>query len=113
MVEADHIVTQAPAPNHAQRRTMSRAVRVLAMQAAKRAVKRAIQARGQKLANSAVREITVVAEEYLAGHPELIAEAKETVLRWHADGVFGSRGGIRTPRPRRAALSNSAQRAKV
>jgi hypothetical protein len=103
MVEADHIVTQAPAPNHAQRRTMSRAVRVLAIQAAKQAVKRAT-ARGEKLANSAAREITVAAEEYVAGHPELIAEAKETVLRWHAEGVFGPRGGIRTPRPRRAAL---------
>jgi hypothetical protein len=45
MVEADHIATQTPAPNQAQRQSMSRAVRVLAMQAAKRAVKRAIQAR--------------------------------------------------------------------
>jgi hypothetical protein len=75
---------------------MTVAVRVRAMQAAKQAVKRAIQARGQrKLADFAAREITSAAEEYVAVHPELIAEAKETVLRWHVEGVFGPRGGFR------------------
>ena len=34
MDEANHTVPQAPAPNHAQRQAMSRAVRVLARQAA-------------------------------------------------------------------------------
>jgi hypothetical protein len=97
MVEANHIVMQVPGPNQAQRQSMSRAIRVLAMQAAKQAVKRAIQARGlKKLADIPAREITSAAEEYVVGHPELIAEAKETVLRWHAEGVFGPRGGIRT-----------------
>ena len=97
MVEADHIVTQVPAPNQAQRQSMNRAVRVLAVQAAKQAVKRAIQARGQrKLASFAAREITSAVEEYVVEHPELIAEAKETVLRRHAEGVFGPGGGFRT-----------------
>ena len=68
------------------------------MQAAKQAVKRAIQARRQrKVANFAAREITSAAEEYVSGHPELIASAKEMVLRWHAEGMFGPRGGIRNP----------------
>ena len=63
MVEATPIVQQTPTPNQAQRQSMSRAVRVLAMQVAKQAVKRAIQARGQKkLATFAAREITVAAE---------------------------------------------------
>jgi hypothetical protein len=98
MVEAIHTVQQTLTPNQAQRQAMAGAIRVLAMQAAKQAVKRAIQARGQtKLANFAAREITSAAEEYVAGHPELIAEARATVLRWHADGVFGPRGGIRNP----------------
>ena len=34
MVEAGHIVSQAPAPNQAQRQVMARAVRVLAQQRA-------------------------------------------------------------------------------
>lgn len=45
-----------------------------------------------------MREITALAEAYLAGHPELIAAAKETVLQWQAEGVFGPRGGIRQRR---------------
>jgi hypothetical protein len=98
MDEAIQTVLQTPAPNHAQRQAMARAVRVLAMQRAKQAVKRAIQARGlKKLADIPAREITSGAEEYVAGHPELVAEAKETVLRWHAEGMFGPRGGIRNP----------------
>ena len=63
MVEAAQTVQQIPAPNQVQRQSMNRAVRVLAMQAAKQAVKRAIQARGQKLANFPAREITLAAEE--------------------------------------------------
>ena len=43
-----------------------------------------------------LREIVVAADEYLPHHPELIAEAKEIVDRWHAEGMFGPRGGIRT-----------------
>jgi 7-keto-8-aminopelargonate synthetase-like enzyme len=57
-------------------------------------------------------EIVVVANDYLANHPELVAEAKETVLRWCAEGMFGPRGGIRT-RARRAALNTGAQKTKA
>jgi hypothetical protein len=42
------------------------------------------------------REISAAADEYLANHPELINEAKGVVDRWHAEGVFGKRGGIRS-----------------
>jgi hypothetical protein len=42
------------------------------------------------------KEIVAAGDVYLANHPELIAEAKETELRWHAEGMFGKRGGIRT-----------------
>jgi hypothetical protein len=107
MVEAIPNLTQNPAPNHAQLRTMTVAVRVRAMQAAKQAVKRAIQARGQKkLADLAAREITSAAEEYVAEHPELIAEAKETVLRWHAKGASSGREGA-SRRPMKAPFARS------
>jgi len=44
------------------------------------------------------REIVALAEEYLAKHrAELIAEAREIVDQWQAEGVFGPRGGIRNP----------------
>jgi hypothetical protein len=57
-------------------------------------------------------EIVAAANDYLPGHPELIAEAKATVLRWHAEGMFGPRGGIRT-RAHRATLNTHAQEAKA
>ena len=70
---------------------------VLARRSAVKAVKRQFQAQGLKLHRMAHREIVAAANDYLANHPELIAEAKETVLRWQAEGVFGKRGGIRNP----------------
>ena len=55
----------------------------------------------------AMREIVALAKEYLAGHrAELIAEAKEIVERWRAEGVFGPRGDIRS----RPALAEREQR---
>ena len=96
MAEADYRLPQSTTP--AQGQAMSRAVMVLARQRAIKAVKQQIRDRGQKLQYMALKEIVVAADEYLPHHPELIAEAKETVLRWHAEGMFGPRGGIRTRR---------------
>ena len=110
MDEADHRLSQSTTP--AQERTMGRAVMVLARQKAIKAVKRQIRDRGLKPQYMALREILVVANDYLANHPELVAEAKETVLRWHAEGMFGPRGGIRT-RAHRATLNTHAQEAKA
>ena len=91
MDEANHRLQQVP--NQAQLRVVSVAVMVLARQSAVKAVRRQFQAQGVKLH----REISAAANDYLANHPELIAEAKVTVLRWQAEGVFGPRGGIRNP----------------
>ena len=93
MIEATRILQQAPTPAQAQ--AMSAAVMALARHRAIKAVKREIRDRGLKPQYMALREIVVAADEYLPHHPELIAEAKETVLRWHAEGMFGKRGGIR------------------
>jgi len=73
------------------------AVAVLARQAAIKATKAALRAKGLKLSHLRQKDIVAMAEEYLVHHPELIAEAKETALRWQAEGVFGKRGGIRNP----------------
>ena len=37
--------------------------------------------------------INAVAREYLAAHPELIAEAKPVVERWRVEGFFGKKAG--------------------
>jgi hypothetical protein len=94
MVEANSRLPQATTPAQAQ--AMSAAVMSLARQRAIKAVKQHIRDRGQKLLYMAQAEIVAAANEYLANHRELIAEAKEIVLRWHAEGMFGPRGGIRS-----------------
>jgi hypothetical protein len=93
MVEATRILPQAPNPAQAQ--AMSAAVMSVARQRAIKAVTQRIRDRGHKPQYMARGEIVAAANEYLPDHPELIAEAKETVLRWHAEGMFGPRGGIR------------------
>jgi hypothetical protein len=110
MVEATPILQQAPTPAQAQ--AMSAAVMALARQRAIKAVKQEIRDRGNKPQYMARGEIVAAANDYLGNHRELIAEAKETVLRWHAAGMFGPRGGIRT-RARRARLNTHAQEAKA
>ena len=55
------------------------AVRVCAMQAAKRAIKNQLRAQGLRLHELSARDLTLRAEIYLAWHPELIAQARERV----------------------------------
>jgi hypothetical protein len=52
------------------------AVRVLAVQAAKREVKARIRAEGSRLCEFTGREITIRAEAMVKERPELIAEAR-------------------------------------
>ena len=56
------------------------AVGVLAIQAAKRAVKASIRAQGLQLGDFTAKEITLRAEAMLAEHPELISQAKVTAV---------------------------------
>ena len=83
------------------RASMSIAVMVLARRSAINATKQQLRSRGLKPQLVPHREIVAMADDYVRAHPEIIAEAKETVLRWQAEGVFGPRGGIRT-RPARS-----------
>ena len=99
MVEADDIVTQIPAPNHAQRLAAERmriAVRVEAQRRAREEVKPQIRREGRvKLSSVPPREITAIAEARLIAdavyRQRLIAEAKAVVERWQ----WGPRGGLR------------------
>jgi hypothetical protein len=66
--------------------------------------KRRLQAQGLKVSHYPLRELRARAEAYLSDHrEELIAEVKQTVERWRAEGFFG----------RRARLNTDAQRKKA
>ncbi len=94
MVEAENSLQQIQF-----RARMGREVVTEARRRAIKATKRELQAQGHKFQHMSRRDIVLAAEEYLAKHPELIAETKEIIERWKAEGVFGPRGGIsRTPR---------------
>jgi len=94
MVEAIHRLQQAQAISDAQRQAMGRAVMVLAQRSACEIVKRQLRAKGVKLQHFKHREIVAMARYYLAQHPELIAEARQTALRWAAEGFFGKRAAL-------------------
>jgi hypothetical protein len=71
--------------------SMSRAAITLAHREAEKAVKRGLAAKGIKLQLITKREITAMAREFLASHPELIAEAKPIIEQWRTEGFFGKR----------------------
>ena len=100
MVEAtNNVHHHASSASSAVRASMGHAVMVLARRAAIEATKQRQQSQGLKPQHFAYREIVTAAEAYLLEHrAQLIAEAKEIVERWQAEGVFGPRGGIRTRR---------------
>lgn len=59
------------------------AVRVLAMQRAKQAVREDIRAKGFKLAQFSAKEITLLAEDYFTQHrARLIADAEHAIATW-------------------------------
>jgi hypothetical protein len=94
-------------PNPALTASMALATNVLARQAASKEAKRQLQAQGLRPSQFSLRELTLRAEAYLAAHrEELVAEAREIVARWQAEGVFGKRGGIHFSRAR---LNTDAQ----
>jgi hypothetical protein len=72
--------------------TLQNAVITLALRAAREEVKQAIRAEGRrKLQTIPHREISLAVREHLAGHPELVAEARLTARQWAAEGEFGKR----------------------
>jgi hypothetical protein len=107
MAEANRSVHQAQL-----RASMSLATNVLARQATLKAAKHQLQAQGLRPTHFSHRDLVIRAEAYLAEHrEELIAEAREIVARWQAEGFFGKRGGIHFTR--RAKLRSPAQLPKA
>jgi hypothetical protein len=95
MDEANHRLQQIP--NAAQARMMGRAVRVLAIREAIKAVKQRMRAQGLKVQQAPHKVIVAAADDYLSNHRlELVAEATKIVERWHTEGAFGPRGGFRS-----------------
>jgi hypothetical protein len=67
----------------------------LALQAAIRATKLRLRAKGFRVSDFTRRELVAHAEVYLADHrEELIAEAREMVERWRQEGFFGKRAAV-------------------
>jgi hypothetical protein len=81
------------------RASMGMAVNVLARQAALKAAKRQLQAQGLRPSQFSHRELTLRAEACLAAHrAALIADAKQIVDRWQAEGFFGKRARLKCTR---------------
>jgi hypothetical protein len=86
------------------------AAHALAMLRSRQAVKRQLQAKGEKVAHYAAREITALATQYLSEHrselmPDAIARARAMIL----SGAFGKRAA----RALRAKLESDAQRTEA
>jgi hypothetical protein len=77
------------------RASMGMAVNVLARQAALKVAKAKLQAQGLRPTHFSHRELVVRADAYLDQHrEELIADAKQIVARWQAEGFFGKRAKL-------------------
>jgi hypothetical protein len=101
MAEANHSLQQIPTLR------ITTAAHVLAQLRARQAVKRQLQAKGEKVSRYAAREITVLARQYLAEHrselmSEAIANARAMILR----GDLGKRA-------QRALLNTDAQNGRA
>jgi hypothetical protein len=86
------------------RARMGTATLTLARLRAIKAAKQQLHAQGAKPDRMHRYEIVALGEAYLAAHgAELIAEAKQTIERWQAEGFFG----------KRAKLNSCAQNAEA
>jgi hypothetical protein len=82
------IETIASLQQAALRARLAQATITLARQQAEKAVKLALSGQGLKSQYMAKRGIVTLAREYLAAHPELIAEARPIIERWRAGGFL-------------------------
>jgi hypothetical protein len=77
------------------RASMSLATNTLARQAAIKEAKHQLSAQGLRVSQFSHRDLVIRAEAYLDQHrEELIADAKQIVARWQAEGFFGKRAKL-------------------
>ena len=93
MIETNASVHQADRQAQLRARLAQAAI-TLGRQQAIKAVKRALAAQGLKPQHIPMREIAAAARDYLAAHPELIAEAKPIIEQWRTEGFFGKRAAL-------------------
>ena len=86
MVETIHSLQQV-----ALHTRLAHATITLAQYEAEKAVKLALKGQGLKPQYIARREIVTMAKDYLAAHPELLAQAKPIVEQWRREEFFGKR----------------------
>ena len=80
------------------RASMINGVRTIARRLARDAAKRQLRDRGLKVSHYSAKEISLLAEEYFAQHPELINEAVTAVERLRTGGYLGKRAqAVRNP----------------
>ena len=92
------------------RASMIGGVRTIARRLARDAVKRQLRDRGLKVSHFSAKEISVLAEEYFAQHPELINEAATVVERLRVEGYLGKRAqAVRNPPQLPAPLTQSVR----
>jgi hypothetical protein len=72
------------------------AIATMAMYRARALVAQELKRHRIRLADTEPREIASWARVYLDEHPEVVAEATETVDLWEAQGRWGPRGGFRS-----------------
>jgi hypothetical protein len=77
------------------RASISLATNTLARQRAIKEAKRQLQAQSLRPSQFSHRDLVIRADQYLDQHrADLIAEAKQIVLRWQAEGFFGKRAKL-------------------
>ena len=73
------------------RASMIGGVCTIAHQRARDAVKRQLRDKGLRVSHFSAKEISLLADEYFAQHPELINEAATRVERLRVEGYLGKR----------------------
>jgi hypothetical protein len=100
MAEPNHRLPQIPAIR------ITTAAHVLAQLRARQHVKRQLQAQGLKVSHYSARDISVLANQYLAEHrAELMPDAIAEITEWTLRGDFG----VRAQRALCAKLESDAQ----
>jgi len=108
MAEATPSIQQSPTIR------ITTAAHMLAQIQSRKVVKEQLRREGQKVTHYCARDISIMANEYLAEHrEELIGPAKATIERWTLAGEFGKRAQRALAQALCAKLTSDAQNGKA